>query len=284
MTRSTIIAALLLVELAIIGEAAVALRGGQSAPWAALGAGSDVASGTRLLEGGPHQIYDVGEHPALSVDIGNADLTILTGNASKIDVSVSPSSDFGIFRATAPIAARADGTTIRIATNHGRGWSVGDDRMVTIVVPANTQVTVVDAGDIKANGLRAEASITSVGQGSVTLDDYDAPALTIESNGRISMHQVAAARLDVTSHNDGVDGTALHVRDGSIESDDRVMLGFASGSDTLVTAEASDGRINVSGYNADASTTNEQTVRIGSGNGHLDVHSSDGNITLAREN
>jgi hypothetical protein len=302
--RGTIIAVLLAIELAIVGVAVVALRGGQPAPSSAQRSTAETASGPHLVEGGPHRMFDAGTHPALTVDIGNADLTIITRNASQIDVAVSKSTDFGFLRATAPITAQRDGESIRIATTDrrrwsmggGRRWSVGDDRMVTVLAPPETQVTVVNAGDIKANGLRAEASFNSIGMGSVTVEDYDAPVLHVaSSHGRILLHQIVAARLDATSRNGHVEGTALQVRDGNVESNGRVTLGFATGADTLVTAETSNGRVSVSGFTAAAFVTtgrkssedsddpSSRTVRVGAGNGRLDVHSSDGNINLAQE-
>lgn len=295
--QGTIIAALLALELAIVGEAVVALHADQPAPPSAQRTDAQTAFGPHLIEGGPHQVFDAGSHPMLTVDIGNADLTILTSKAPQIDVSVSASTAYGAFRAKAPITAREDRETIRIATTERHRWSVGDNRMVTVVVPPQTVVTVVNAGDIRANGLRAEASFNSVGAGSVTVEDYDAPALHLaSSNGRISMHQIVAARVDATSANGRVEGTALQVRDGSVESNGPVTLGFAAGADSLVTAATDNGRVSLSGFTAAASAAtgrkspqsgaddvSSQTVRVGTGSGHLDVHSSDGNINLAQE-
>jgi hypothetical protein len=292
-SRGTVIAALFVVELAIIGEAFVAIRGDQPA-LSAPRIDAPAASGPHLVEDGPHEIFQAGAHPALTVDIGYADLTILTGKSSQIDVSLSGDTAFGVFRTKGPLVALRDGETIRIVATSGHRWSIGDDRMVTVLVPAETQVTVVKAGDIRASGLRAEASFNSIGHGSITVDDYDAPALHVSSSdGPIVLHRIVAPRLDATSSNDRIEGTALQVRDGTIESDGRVTLGFATGADTVITAKASDGKINLSGFSSGASghassadddeDSSLQTVRVGSGDGRLDVHASDGNITLAQE-
>jgi len=294
--RGTIIAALLVIELAIIGEAVVAVRSGQALPTFPRRADVRTAGEPRVVEGGPHRFFDAGERPALTVDIGYADLTILTGKASQIEVSVSVSTEYGALRAKAPITARESGGDVRIATSERQTWSMGDDRMVTVIVPPRTRVTVVDAGDIRASGLRADASLNSVGKGSVMVEDYVAPALHLAaSNGRISMHQVVATRVDATSRNGRVEGTALQVRDGSVEGGGRVTLGFAAGSDTLVSAQASNGKVILSGFPASASLAgrrsgedgeadpSSQTLRVGAGNGRLDVHSSDGNINLSQE-
>jgi hypothetical protein len=296
-TRGTIIAVLLVIELAIIGAAGVALHAGQPTSSSAQRTRAHAAAGPHLAEGGAHQIFDASAHPTLTVDIGYADLTILTSKAPHIDVSLSASTAYGAFREKAPLTARGDGETVAITTTERRGWSVGDDRMVTVVVPPETRVTVVRAGDIRANGLRAEASFNSIGAGSVTVEDYDAPSLRVAaSNGRISMHQIVAARIDATSRDGRVEGTALQVRDGNVESNGPVTLGFVAGADTLVTAATSNGRVSATGFGAGASVASvrkagedgaaswsTQTVRVGAGDGRLDVHSSDGNINLAQE-
>lgn len=286
--RGTIIAALFAVELSIIGETVVAIRGG---PY--LARAGFVAADPRLIEGGPHRTFAPVAHPAVTVDIGYADLTIRTRNSPAIEVSVAPSDDFGFMRATEPITATQDGDAIHVAAAGRRSWTMGDDRMVTLYVPPETQVTVVNAGDIVADGLRAEASLNSIGAGSVTVEDYAAGALRVASaRGRIVLHEIAAAHLDATSDEGRVEGTALRVHDGNVESSSRVSLGFATGADTLVNAESGNGRVTVSGFSAAAvraaqagagDAASSRAVRIGAGEGHLDVHSSDGNITLANE-
>jgi len=290
-SRGMVIAALFVVELAILSEAVIAIRGGVG-PMPGPFADMQGPSGDRLAEGGPHQTFDVGAHPALTVDIGYADLTILTTQRSRVDVSVSGSRAFGIFRAKTPLTAREDGDTVRIAASDTGKWSMGDDRMVTVLVPPETQVTVINAGDIKANGLRGEASFNSIGNGSLTVDDFDGPALHVASaDGPIVLREIVAPRLEATSSDDHIDATSLQVRDGTVESDGPVTLGFASGTDATVNAETSNGRIRVSGFNADTAAAHKgsdddawsQTLRVGAGTGHLDVHSNDGDIRLAQE-
>jgi hypothetical protein len=277
--------------MAIACAAAVAIRGDRSAT------PHGDANGAALVEGGPHALFAVSSHPALTVSIGYADLTIVSGTSSQIDVSATSSSDFGVMRRTDPIIVRQDGQSVAIATAGDGGWSIGDDRRVTVVVPPQTRVTVVKAGDVEARGLRVQAAITSVGRGSITVDDYIAPALDAAARGGITLHAVDAARLDASSSEGGVVATALRMHDGSIESDDRVTLGFTDGTDALVTAEAKTGHIVLAGLSGAeppvvAARTGDgadhspaiQTVRIGAGHGHIDVRSKDGNIDLAADN
>jgi hypothetical protein len=290
-SRGTIIAGLLVLELAIICEAVIAVQGGGQPFHHSV---AQAATGGRLAEGGEHRVFDGGAHPALTVDIGYADLTIVARAGSQIDVALSRS--HGLFQAREPIEAEKDGDTVRITATDEPGWTVGDSRMVTVLVPADTQVTVVKGGDIKASGLRAASSFNSVGDGTVTVEDYNAPSLHATSNGRISLVEVVAARLDATSGDGRVEGSGLQVRNGSIESDGRVTLGFASGTDTVINAETDDGKVSASGFAAGASSVtskgdsdnsdddaSSQTVRVGAGDGRLDVHTSDGNIRLTQE-
>jgi hypothetical protein len=290
--RSTIIATLVVVEAAIIGMGVMAVRGIRPVPWYARPGYATAASGPNLAEGGAHRVFDAGANPVLTVDIGYADLTIRTGSASQFDVSVQPSTDFGPMRAKAPITAVQDGATVHVATAHPEGFSMGDDRMVTVIVPPHAEVDVLNAGDIKAYGLQGRATIKSVGNGSVTLEDVSAPSVVVASrSGDISLIRVTTEHLDVTTHDGDIAGSGLAIKDGNVDSGDgRVTLGFASGTDTLVTALTGDGKIRVSGVppEATAGTTSDddsatRTVRIGAGAGRLDVHSGDGNIDIAKE-
>jgi hypothetical protein len=292
-TRGTVIAAIVVAEFAIVGFAVAAVRGVEVPLSFAPRYETRAPSDGRLVEDGPHATFEMGAHPTLTVNIGYADLTIRPAKTA-IDASVNASSTLGILNATAPILARRDGDSVTIATAV-QGWSTGDDRMLTVLVPPQTEVTVIRAGDIKANGLRAEASFKSVGEGSIAIEDYDGPALSVESAGRISLRRVVASRLDAESSDDRIEGSGLQVRDGAIESDDRLTLGFTPATDTLITAEARNGRISVSGFGAAASAasvvksgddgddSSSRTVRLGSGRGNLEVRSSDGNIVLAQD-
>ncbi len=293
-TRGKLIAALVVIEIAIIGEAWTALFGSPGSRWSAPRFDAQSTTDSRLVEGGPHKHFVTGHHPALTIDIGYADLTILPSNGSQIEVGVAPSTTTGMFFANAPLVAQKVGSIVRVTTSGS--WGIGDDRMVTARIPADTDVTVINAGNIHATGLRASASFNSIGgDGTVAVDDFAGPTLHVTlQNGRIALHQIVAGRLDAIIRHGHVEGTALQVRNGSVESNGRVMLGFAAGADTLVTAETNNGAVNVSGFLAPSSAgisnlgnnnddSSSQTVRVGAGDGHFDVHSSEGNITLAQE-
>jgi hypothetical protein len=302
MPRAQLILVLIGIEVAILGMMVLAVDPAPFTPtfpkapsfstiWSP---SQTAASGPNLVEGGPQASFDAGAHPVLNVDIGYADLTILTHPGPTLDVSVSKSDAFGPFRTTAPITARKASDSLRIATAQDQqGWSMGDDRMVTVIVPPQTQVNVVNAGDIHVSGLRASATINSTGNGFITIDDYDAPSLHVAAdNGPITLHQVAANVLEATSRNDRITGTGLKIRDGHVQADDSISLGFIAGLDATVSADASDGSVHINGFpnapssaraNADGDSA-IQTVRMGNGSGHIDVHSDSGNVNLNQDN
>lgn len=235
--RATIIAALLVVELAIVGEVIATVHPSHPSGSTGGSTNANAAYGSSLVEDGPHRIFEVGAHPALFVDIGYADLTIVVRHTATIDAGLRSSADYGLFRSQAAITAREDGATIHVVSNDRARLSSGDDRMVTIVVPPSIQITVLSAGDVKAAGLRAETSIRSTGTGSVTREDYRANSLHVSTaNGNIVLDRISSGRFDISSRHGVIDATALRIRDGRIETRDRISLRFASGTNTLVSA------------------------------------------------
>jgi hypothetical protein len=244
--------------------------------------------------------FTTGDHPEVVVDIGYADLTIYQRKEPGVTVNVTHDGWRGFGSKAPEITAKQDGESVRVVAAETSAWSWGDDRMVTIAVAPGTRVMVQNAGDIRATGLRGEASFNSVGLGSILIDDFNGPSLTVEtSNGRLTMHNIVTAQLDANSSNGRVEGTALQVRDGHVDSSNgRVTLGFAAGADTTVTAAASNGHVDVSGLGVvgtpkvksaddedddDDDDSSSKTVRIGAGSGRLDVHASNGSINLSQE-
>lgn len=300
--RGTLIAVLIGVEVALVAMMAQAISPGAQAPW------HDAAMRQFHRASGPgahaaDYVFTTGAHPEVSVDIGYADLTVYQRSEPGITVDVTGHGWHGFGSSAPPITATQSGNQVNISAAESSGFSWGDDRMVTIAVAPGTRLTVHNAGNIKATGLRAAASFKSVGMGTVVIDDFNGPSLEVaSSNGRLTLHNIVVRQLDAESSNGRVDATALQVRDGTIESSNgRVTLGFAAGADTTVSAQTSNGHINVSGFSAtpakyvkqgddddgegssDDDSTSAKTIRVGTGSGRLDVHTSNGSIYLSQE-
>jgi hypothetical protein len=292
--RGTLIAVLIGVEVALVAMMAQAISPGAQAPW------HDAATNhPGSAEAGADYAFHTGPQPEVTVDIGYADLTVYQHSEAGITVNVTGHGWHGFGSPAPPITALQDGNTINVSAAEYSGFSFGDDRMVTIAVPPGTRLTVNNAGNIKATGLRAAASLKSVGNGTVWIEDFNGPSLDVSSsNGRLTLHNIVVRQLDAESSNGRVEVTGLQVRDGNIDSSNgRVTLGFAPGSDTTVTAETSNGHINVSGFavtpakvvksgdddDDDDDSSAAKTIRVGAGSGRLGVHTSNGSIYLNQE-
>jgi hypothetical protein len=295
--RTTLIAVLVGVEFALVAMMVQAISPAARAPWDDVSAFRfpGPAESTSAFD---HYAFAAGLSPNLTVDIGLADLTIERRNQPGITVTVARHGWHGMGGSAPAITAHQDGEKVTVSSTDDSGWTWSDDRLVTIAVSSGTRVTVQNAGNINALGLRAAASFNS-SNGTITVEDFNAPSLQLSSsNGRLKLHNIVAPQLDATSSNGRVEGTALVVRDGRVESSNgRVTLGFAPGADTLVTAATSNGNVRLSGVHATAGSAGSdtdsddddgdapasRTVRIGAGRGRLDVHTSNGNINLSQE-
>lgn len=300
--RATLIAVLIGVEVALLYGMAVALGGGMT-----LGPpGFGRPPGAAALRTFAPQSFATGPRPALAIDVGMADVVIDTHPDARIDVSVSDERRH--IGSTAPIVAHSDGNTVHIVSDQTDFWSfMGDSRIIHISAPAATTVGIVNAGNVTLTGLRADATIVSgahfrsddgirvrdfhgalsasAGDGVIDIADAVCPDLHIVADdGRVTLTNVSAQQIDATSDDGRIEGTDLLLRDGRVTSaDGRVSLRFAAGADTTVNATVDDGHIDVSGFSATPADGPSQTVRVGSGNGRLDVHAGDGSIYLSQE-
>ena len=296
--RGTLIAVLIGVEVALVAMMAQAISPGAQAPWHDAATSQSQSSGEGRTA---DYAFHTGPQPEVTVDIGYADLTVYQRSEPGVTVDVTGHGWHGFGSSAPPITATQDGNTVNISAAESSGFSWGDDRMVTIAVSPGTRLTVNNAGNIKATGLRARASFKSVGNGTVLIEDFNGPSLDVaSSNGRLTLHNIVARQLDALSSNGRVDVTGLQVRDGNIDSSNgRGTPGFAPGADTTVTAATSNGHINVSGFAAtpakyvkhaddeddgdDDDSLSAKTIRVGAGAGRLGVHTSNGSIYLSQE-
>jgi DUF4097 and DUF4098 domain-containing protein YvlB len=304
--RATLIAVLVGVEIAIVAGMATAVSGGSPVRWFGGSVPAVALPGTGWL-------FGAGANPAVTIDIGHADLTVETRPGAQIAVSIVPGLEI---HSSGPITARdEDGTVHVTAADPDSDDSVyADERNVHVVVPPTTRIVVESAGDITASGLRAAATFSSdhgdmtisdvqgevsatSSDGHIEISDADCPVLHVtSSDGRIVLHHVNATRLEASTSNGRVEATELVVRDGSVSSSNgRVSLGFAAGADTTVRAVASNGDVSVSGLSEgpgaaatssgddDNDDSTSKLVRVGAGSGRLSVHASNGNIELRSE-
>ena len=296
--RATLIAVLVGVEIALVVMMIQAITPGMHGSRHVASAGEFHGPVGRSSDSASNYVFTTGGHSHVIVDIDYADLTIERRNTPGITVDV-PRHGWHGFGIAPKITAQQDGNEVSVVADSASSMTFDDARMVTIAVAPDTRVTVKNAGNIKAIGLRGASSFYSE-NGTITIEDFDAPSLSVSSsNGRLTLHNIVAPTFEATSSNGRVEGTALAVRDGRVESSNgRVTLGFSPRTDSTVTAATSNGNISLDGLTAsagaapktsadddddDGDSAKSQTVRIGAGSGRLDVHASNGNIKLSQE-
>lgn len=293
--RPILIAALAGVEIALAVMMVQAIHPGPRGTWHETAQHQFHGSSGHTTSGAANYAFTTGAQATVTVDIGYADLTIERRDTPGITVDIQKHGWHG-WGSAPSIAASQQGDRVNVIAD-AQSFTWSDDRMITIAVPPETKLVVRNAGNIRATGLRADATFNSI-NGWIVIEDFDAPSLQVaSSNGKLTLRNIVATHVNATSSNGRVDGSALTVRDGRVASSNgRVTLGFARGSDTTVTAASSNGNVRLSGFtaidtpkvqpaddDADGDVPSAKTVRIGAGSGRLDVHSSNGNINLSQE-
>jgi hypothetical protein len=305
-SRSTLIGALVVVELAIVGLAARALGAGVGPPTLTAPAGN-IAWGNGNTSILLDRTLLTGPTPVVVVDVHDVDVTIETAAGPSVraydttqhwgfvggdplpPVTVERTPD-GV-RVSAPDAAGS----VRIAFG---GWS----RRLHLIVPPTAQVRVLSGGSIDASGLRApfvahvaDDAISvrdqrgdldvSTNDGRIELTDVQGGRIQASTNdGRLVLTQIVADQLDASTDDGRIVAHDIRAVDGGVSTKDgRVMMGFADGSNALVTLHTADGKITVDGVaRTDGDGDHTQTVQLGSGRGHFAVSTGDGSITVTQ--
>jgi Putative adhesin len=317
--RATLIAVLIGVEVALLVAMVNAVQG-RGMSWIPVAmTGPDTVAGAPAGRRPRAYQFPAGAHPAVIVDAAGVDVVVETQAIPRINVTMHEERSGPFTGTPQEISAREEGGIVHVTSDDVQQTHVFGREQLTlqIVAPANTRITVTDAGDITLAGFRAATSLDSR-DGAIDVRDFrgdltasnsdgridvtDADCSTLEvsaSNGRLVLTHVNAAQIDASSSNGRVIGTAVQLRDGRVSSSNgRVSLGFATGTDTTVTAATSNGRINVSGFSVapasvksggndsdsdDDDAPAAKTIRVGAGSGRLDVHTSNGSIDLSQE-
>jgi hypothetical protein len=255
------------------------------------------------------QSLPTGPAPAVTIDVHDADVAIQAAPSLSVRVTEAVHRWGWGSRNASPIIKlnrTPDGVRISAADaddGHVHFIMGGFNREVTVFVPPTAQVTVVSAGKIAATGMRApfvahvdDADITladqrsdvnvSTNDGDVELTDVAGGTVAATTNdGHLVLSRVSADTLRAHSDDGHVTATDLRAVDGTVTTDDgHVTIGFAAGSDAVVNLHTDDGGISIDDKTArdDEVGNSSHTIRIGSGRGHFDVSSGNGDITITQ--
>ena len=296
-SRSTLIGALVVVELAIVGLGAKAIAGGN----VSLGSHARTAHGPTTVA--LDRTFATGPAPHVMIDARDVEVSVEAepGVAVRVVETLRKSGyvtgDIAALRAT----QTADG--VRIAANGDSSvFVVGIfDRRLRVVVPPAAHVEFTSAGRVDASGLRAKLAAhliegrifvrdhrgdvdVSTGTGSIRLVDVQGSDIAASTrDGRVFLTRIGADRIDASSASGRIVGADVRATNGVLTTrDGRITISFTGNSDAVVTARSADGRVRVCGFTTTENEDQRSVVRLGSGRGHFEVSTGSGPITITQ--
>ena len=305
-SRSTLIAALVVVELAIVGLGASALGIGHALPTPvpiAFTPGLPSAPGigtTTPID----RTFMTGPSPRVQVDIPGIDVTVETGNVLTVHVIETITRRGWVSGKPVPLTAEQtpEGIRVRAAGTGGVFAIFGAySHTLRVIVPPAARVELATESNIEASGLRAKLiAHTSDGwihvrdhdgdldvntdDGRIELVDVTGSAIdAVAHDGRIYMTRVGADRLVAHSDSGRIVGTGIRAVDGGLTTrDGRILVEFTTSSDATAQVHTDDGEIRVSGFGSQDTGANHRTVTLGEGRGHFEISTGDGPITITQ--
>jgi Putative adhesin len=297
-SRTTLIGALVVVELAILGAAGRAISGG-AAGWN-FPHESPPPPTTSLLD----KKFETGAAPHVVVDVDKADVNVQAGAATSVHVlgTMRVSGFISGVRPQLTAVRTADG--VRVAAESGlvriRRGSL--ERSVRITVPPGADVEIVSAGDLVTSGLRGkllarlwsgavrvanhrgDVDVTTT-SGDVDLLDVQSALLMLRTDdGDLKLTASGADHIDVRSSSGTITAVDLRAVDGALQTDHgHIDVGFSTQSDAAVNLHTSDGRITgVGPATAGEDGPDNRAVRLGSARGHFTVSTGSGPIAVTQ--
>jgi delta 1-pyrroline-5-carboxylate dehydrogenase len=307
-SRSTLLGALVVAELAIVGMGAKAIAGGDAyspgpGHFGAGGFGHGLsgigpgAAGSTPLD----RSFIAGPAPRVVVDAHDVDV-VVDGTSSTTVRVVETIRKVGYVAGDVPaVAAQQTPDGVRVsATGSTDTIVIGSfSHELRISVPPNARVEVTSAGHVDAAALRskliahlAEGAIrihdhrgdidVSTGSGSIRMVGVEATEIAASTrDGRVYLTRVAADRIHASSASGRIVGADVRAVDGVLTTrDGRIILSFTGNSDATVNAHTADGKVHVSGFDVTENNDQRTIVRLGSGRGRFEVSTDNGPITI----
>ncbi len=297
-SRSTLIGALVVVELAIVGLATEAVAGGSIFRAGPVGPPQFGFGGDSAADG-LHRSFLAGPAPHVVIDVKDVDVVLQAGSGSavRVDETLQRCWFFG-GGDVPPVTAQQSLDGVRVSSSEANGVHVQRHEL-RITVPATAQVEFASAGSVDVSGLRTKllAHIpdgaihvrdhrgdidVSTGEGRITMVDVQGTDIAANTrDGRIYLTRVGADRINATTSSGRIVGVDVRAVDGTLTTrDGRLILSFTGNSDATVSAHTGDGEVSVSGFTITETGDQHSTLRVGSGRGHFEVSTSDGPITI----
>ncbi len=313
-SRTTLLGALVVVELAILGAAGQAIAGGhqrfhQVHPnFDATGDHRHfrmtVASDTPVTTVLDRTFTAGGLTPHVVVDVTDVPVAVETGTAASVHVAGDVRKSGFKNAADGAITATATADGVRITAGDTSDVPGDFTRTLRLTVPPGALVEIASAGHLDASGLRAKL-IAHVSDGAirvsnhrgdldVTTDSGDVELVDVQGDsiaahsddGHLKLTTVAAEHLNAHTKSGAIAATDLRAVDGALATEDgRIGVTFAADSDANVNLHTDDGSITGAGSAADTDTSESaesRTMRLGSARGSFTVSTASGSITVSQ--
>ncbi|HEX3464691.1 MAG TPA: DUF4097 family beta strand repeat-containing protein [Candidatus Elarobacter sp.] len=299
-SRSTLIGALVVVELAIVGAAARAVAGdpgpASPAPFG-FGPGAPRESSHRL-----DRTFATGLAPHVVIDVHDVDVTVRGENAVTVHASETLQRSGYVSGDVPALSAEQTPDGVRFSTpaDHHVHVFIGHySHDLQLAVPAGARVDVVGGGVVDASGLRAKLIAhvpsgairvhdhrgdvdVSTGKGWITMNDVQGDDIAANTrDGRIYLTRVGGERLNAFSSSGRIVGVDVRAVNGALTTrDGRVILSFTGNSDATVTAHTEDGNVKVTGLTTSDTADDRAVLHLGDGRGRFAVSTDSGPIVI----
>ncbi|MFN2461529.1 MAG: DUF4097 domain-containing protein [Candidatus Velthaea sp.] len=314
--RLTIVAALLVVEFALVGAMFNALgRGGPGTAGGHWRGMRPFGIGSRAMAAEPAQhldrSFETGPSPHVYIDDATAEVTV-TAQAGSTSVHVAEQTfRTGYVDESSNLRIERTGDAVRIERQphaHHIFMFGSFRRLLSVTAPSGARVEVAAAATTHVSGLRERVSLhsrngaltiadqrgdvtASTSNGRIELHDVTAPNLQLTTrNGRIELDRVRSANVNVATRNGRIEAAASTIGGGNIETrNGRIEMVLARNSNLTVSAQSRRGKVHFASHPAGSSSDDEsgtgrsRTVRFGNGAGRLDVATGNGPISISIE-
>jgi hypothetical protein len=297
MSRASVVAVLVAAEIAIAGMALYVVGHG----------GVTFAAGMQHVDfkAAPIAPLAAGATPHVVIDDVSSRVTVGTSTDGLVHVRDLTEIRGAVFSSAAypglQVTRTPDG--VRIERPHGDhfsvevfGWST---QAIAVELPPGARLEIARCAGADVDGITGGVSVHST-DGHITLSDLQGAVDAQSADGSVSAKNVRGDRLAV----EAADGRLIFddvtvgsltgtTRDGSISANDLTVSGnaslqtddgtvrakFAPDADVTIDASTRDGSITVDGRTVGHDAA-EQTIKLGAGNGRLQLSTTDGSIHI----
>jgi hypothetical protein len=300
-SRMTLVGALVVVELGIVGMAAEAISGDSARTHWSFGPHWGHPPPPRVSR--IDKTFETGTAPHVVLDVDKADVTIQAGSAAVVHVAGTMQVSGYTSGAEPALTAIRTADGVRVAAESGlvRVRFGRLTRELRLTVPPDAQVEIVGAGSVVARGLHAKlvahvdnADVrvfnhrgdvdVKTSSGDVELLDVQGATLAVHTDdGALKLTSSGADFIDARSASGDITAVDLRAVNGAlITQDGHLSVSFTGTSDATVNVHAGDGDVHVAGLSSTDNEDHRSVVHVGSGRGHFEVSSGSGSITVTQ--